>query len=117
LRAKIEIRELDIVQNSFGKNGPTSECGDLPVVRAEAIWKQFGATVALAGVDFDVRHGEIHAVVGENGAGKSTLIRILGGVCRPDSGRIFVAGKPCEFTSPHAAIAAGIVTIPQELRL
>jgi ribose transport system ATP-binding protein len=105
------------VQNSFRKNGPTSERGDLPVARADAIWKQFGATVALAGVDFDVRPGEIHAVVGENGAGKSTLIRILGGVCRPDSGRIFVAGKPCEFTSPHAAIAAGIVTIPQELRL
>jgi ABC-type sugar transport system ATPase subunit len=88
-----------------------------PVVRAHGICKQFAATVALASVDFDVQPGEIHAIVGENGAGKSTLIRILGGVHRPDSGRIFVAGKRCEFASPHEAIAAGIVTIPQELRL
>jgi ABC-type sugar transport system ATPase subunit len=86
-------------------------------VRAEGIRKQFGATVALDGVDFDVAHGEIHAVVGENGAGKSTLIRILGGVHRPDAGRIFVAGALCHFVSPRDAIIAGIVTIPQELRL
>lgn len=86
-------------------------------VRAENISKQFGATVALDGVDFDVGFGELHAVVGENGAGKSTLIRILGGVYRPDRGSIIVDGKPCRFASPHDAIAAGLVTIPQELRL
>jgi ribose transport system ATP-binding protein len=79
--------------------------------------KHFGATLALDAVDFDVDAGEIHAIVGENGAGKSTLIRILGGVHRPDHGEIFVAGRACRFASPHDAIAAGIVTIPQELRL
>jgi ribose transport system ATP-binding protein len=84
---------------------------------AQGITKHFGATAALDGVDFDVAFGEIHAVVGENGAGKSTLIRILGGVHRPDSGRIVVEGTQCHFASPHDAIAAGIVTIPQELRL
>jgi ribose transport system ATP-binding protein len=89
----------------------------LPALRAEAVCKRFDATLALEGVDFDVRSGEIHAVVGENGAGKSTLIRILGGVHRPDSGRIFVSGKRCIFAGPHEAIEAGIVTIPQELRL
>jgi ABC-type sugar transport system ATPase subunit len=88
-----------------------------PAARAEAIGKQFGATLALDGVDFDVAFGEIHAIVGENGAGKSTLIRILGGVHRPDHGQIFVDGRLCHFSSPHDAIAAGIVTIPQELRL
>jgi ribose transport system ATP-binding protein len=88
-----------------------------PAARAEAIGKHFGATVALDGVDFDVDFGEIHAIVGENGAGKSTLIRILGGVHRPDRGDIFVDGRLCHFASPHDAIAAGIVTIPQELRL
>src|SRR5262245_19934037 len=88
-----------------------------PAARAEEIGKEFGATVALDGVDFDVAFGEIHAIVGENGAGKSTLIRILGGVHRPDRGEIFVDGRPCQFASPHDAIAAGIVTIPQELRL
>jgi ribose transport system ATP-binding protein len=83
----------------------------------KGVSKRFGATAALDAVDFDVDAGEIHAIVGENGAGKSTLIRILGGVHRPDHGEIFVAGTACQFASPHDAIAAGIVTIPQELRL
>ena len=81
------------------------------------ISKRYPGVQALNRVDFGCRPGEIHAVVGENGAGKSTLIRILGGVRRPDRGSIFVAGRPCNFASPHDAIAAGIVTIPQELRL
>jgi len=88
-----------------------------PVLRAQGIAKHFDATLALDGVDFEVRPGEIHALVGENGAGKSTLIRILGGVHRPDRGSIYVAGRLSNFASPHDAIAAGIVTIPQELRL
>jgi ABC-type sugar transport system ATPase subunit len=85
--------------------------------RARGICKQFGATRALDNVDFDVLPGEIHALVGENGAGKSTLVRILGGVHRADAGEIAVDGRVCHFNSPHDAIAAGIATIPQELRL
>src|SRR5262250_2168772 len=88
-----------------------------PAVSAESVSKRFGATVALDGVDFDVAFGEIHAIVGENGAGKSTLIRILGGVHRPDRGVARVDGRKRYFSSPHDAIAAGVVTIPQELRL
>jgi ABC-type sugar transport system ATPase subunit len=84
---------------------------------AEDVSKRFGATVALDGVDFAVAFGEIHAVVGENGAGKTTLIRILGGVHRPDRGVVRVDGEERQFVSPRDAIAAGIVTIPQELRL
>lgn len=106
-----------LVENSLGHRVIAASSGGLPVVRADAICKRFDATIALDAVDFDVRPGEIHAVAGENGAGKSTLIRILGGVHPPDSGRIFVSGKACAFASPHEAIAAGIVTIPQELRL
>jgi len=83
----------------------------------KGVTKQFGSTMALDDVDFDVDFGEIHAIVGENGAGKSTLIRILGGVHRPDRGEVFIDDTPCRFSSPHDAIAAGIVTIPQELRL
>jgi ABC-type sugar transport system ATPase subunit len=89
----------------------------VPAASARGIVKHFGATRALDSVDFDVMPGEIHALVGENGAGKSTLVRILGGVHRPDRGEIAVDGKPCHFGSPHDAIAGGIATIPQELRL
>jgi ABC-type sugar transport system ATPase subunit len=84
---------------------------------ARGVSKHFGATQALDRVDFDVLPGEIHALVGENGAGKSTLVRILGGVHRPDDGEIAIDGVPQRFNSPHDAIAAGIATIPQELRL
>ena len=88
-----------------------------PAASARGIAKKFGATRALDNVDFDVMPGEIHALVGENGAGKSTLVRILGGVHRPDAGEVTVDGRVCRFGNPHDAIAAGIATIPQELRL
>src|SRR5215470_9836563 len=88
-----------------------------PAVSVRGIAKQFGATRALDGVDFDVMPGEIHTLVGENGAGKSTLVRILGGVHRPDAGTLAVNGEPRQFGNPHEAIVAGISTIPQELRL
>jgi ABC-type sugar transport system ATPase subunit len=88
-----------------------------PAASLEGVGKAFGATRALDGVDFDVRRGEIHALVGENGAGKSTLIRILGGVHRPDRGVVRLDGEARHLASPREAIAAGIVTIPQELRL
>ena len=84
-----------------------------PAASARGIEKRFGATRALSGVDFEVMPGEIHALVGENGAGKSTLVRILGGVQRPDAGDISVDGRPCHFSNPRDAIAAGIATIPQ----
>jgi ABC-type sugar transport system ATPase subunit len=89
----------------------------MPAASVRAVFKHFGATQALADVDFDVFPGELHALVGENGAGKSTLVRILGGVCRPDRGEIAVDGHVCRFNGPKDAIATGIVTIPQELRL
>ena len=79
--------------------------------------KLYAGTPAIENVDFELRRGEIHALVGENGAGKSTLIRILGGAHRPDRGEVSVDDTPRRFSSPHDAIAAGIVTIPQELRL
>jgi ribose transport system ATP-binding protein len=84
---------------------------------AQNVRKRFGATAALDGVDFEVKAGEIHALVGENGAGKSTLVRILGGLFRPDEGHVAIGGRECRLSSPHDAIASGVVTIPQELHL
>ncbi|HEX4768264.1 MAG TPA: sugar ABC transporter ATP-binding protein [Lichenihabitans sp.] len=71
----------------------------------------------LAGIDLEVRAGEVHAIVGENGAGKSTLIKILGGVHQPDAGEVIVDGAPRRLRSPRDALAAGIVVIHQELSL
>src|SRR5215475_5651427 len=88
-----------------------------PAVSASHVAKRFGATTALDDVSFNVTAGEIHALVGENGAGKSTLMRILDGVHRPDAGTVAIDGMPCRLASPRDAIAAGIVMIPQELRL
>jgi ribose transport system ATP-binding protein len=88
-----------------------------PAASVLGVSKNFGATRALIDVNFDVFAGEVHALVGENGAGKSTLVRVLSGVHRPDQGEITVDGQVCHFKGPREAIAAGIVTIPQELRL
>ncbi len=75
--------------------------------------KAFGRTQALKSVDFDLRPGEVHALLGENGAGKSTLIRILAGDHLPDSGQIILDGKPVAFRHPSEALAAGIGFVHQ----
>jgi ABC-type sugar transport system ATPase subunit len=85
-----------------------------PRLRVEGIRKQYPGVQALAGVEFDVRAGEVHVLVGENGAGKSTLIKILSGAVRPDEGRIFIDGSETVLTDPHSAQIHGIATIHQE---
>ena len=88
-----------------------------PVIEARGVAKRFTGTQALDDVAFAVAPGEVHALVGENGAGKSTLIKLLGGVYAPDSGEIRVGGAPRRFRDPAEALAAGIVVIPQEIRV
>jgi simple sugar transport system ATP-binding protein len=85
----------------------------LGVLAAHAIRKQFVRTLALDGVDFCARSGEIHALVGENGAGKSTLINIFAGRLRPDSGEATLDGVPLRAGSPEAALRAGIAVVYQ----
>jgi ABC-type sugar transport system ATPase subunit len=88
-----------------------------PILELRDITKTFPGVRALDGVHFDVRVGEVHALLGENGAGKSTLIKIVSGVYQPDEGELLVNGEPVRFASPLDAQAAGIATIYQELLL
>jgi ribose transport system ATP-binding protein len=81
------------------------------------IAKRFGPTQALAGVDLELRPGEIHALVGENGAGKSTLMKVLSGAVRPDAGRMTLDGQPYAPTGPQDARRHGVAMIYQELTL
>ena len=81
------------------------------------ITKAFGGVRVVEGVSFDVRPGEVHALLGENGAGKSTLIKIMSGVQHADGGEMRVDGQVRRFASPREARAAGIATVHQELLL
>jgi len=91
--------------------------GDEPIFEARDVTKRFGRVVALRGVDFDLRAGEVHAIVGDNGAGKSTLIKILSGVMQPTSGEILIDGQPVSLGSPREARSHGIETVYQDLAL
>ena len=86
-------------------------------IEMTGVTKRFGDLVANDGVDFAVRKGEIHALIGENGAGKSTLMSILYGLLRPDAGTIRVRGEEVAFHSPIDAIAAGLGMVHQSFRL
>jgi ribose transport system ATP-binding protein len=86
-------------------------------VRMVEISKSFGGVQALAHVDFSVRYGEVHALLGENGAGKSTLLKILRGVLQADSGRIEIGGEALPAPSADAIRRAGVAMIFQEMSL
>lgn len=87
------------------------------IVEMKNIIKSFGSNKVLKNVSLTIKGGEICALIGENGAGKSTLMNILGGVCKMDSGKIYLDGKEVEFESPAESLNAGIAFIHQELNL
>ena len=82
-----------------------------------SIQKAFFGVPANDNIDFNVRWGEVHALLGENGAGKSTLCSVLAGLYRPDAGEIVIDGTPVQFRSPHDALAAGVGMVYQHFRL
>ena len=88
-----------------------------PVLELRGITKQFPGVLANDHVDFDLRKGEVHALLGENGAGKSTLMNILYGLYSPDEGQVLINGQPVEISSPHDAIARGIGMVHQHFML
>lgn len=86
-------------------------------VGLRGIHKSFKTVRALQGVDFVIRSGEVHALLGENGAGKTTLMKIMSGLTRPDSGTIEIDGNPVEFSSPFDAGKCGIGMVHQHFML
>jgi len=87
------------------------------ILELKGITKSFPGVLANKDIDFELRKGEIHALVGENGAGKSTLMKIISGIQKPDEGEIFFMGEPIIFNSPRDSISVGIIMIYQHFQL
>ncbi len=92
-----------------------AEAASIVVMRG--MTKRFGTTVANDAIDFDLRPGEIHGLLGENGSGKTTLMSLLYGLHQPEAGEIRLAGELVRIRSPGDALARGIAMIPQRFRL
>ena len=88
-----------------------------PLLELRGIEKRYGAVRALAGVDFDVRAGEVVALAGDNGAGKSTLVKVITGVGPADAGEIAFDGRPVRIATPHDAATLGVAAVYQDLAL
>lgn len=85
------------------------------VLEARNIVKRYGSVEALSGASFEVRSGEVTAMIGDNGAGKSTLVKSMTGVIQPNSGELLLDGERVVFDTPTAARSAGIETVYQDL--
>lgn len=89
----------------------------IPFIEMTGIDKAFSGNQVLTNVDFEIKHGEIHALMGENGAGKSTLVKVLTGIHPRDNGVVKLDGKEVTFTNPKEAEEKGIIVIHQELNI
>lgn len=108
---------LNRVRKTADDAAPFKGGGGAALLVVESVHKRFPGVHALKGVSFEVRAGEIHALVGENGAGKSTLMRILAGVHPPDGGSIRIDGNPVTIGSPAEGLRLGIAMVYQDTRL
>jgi ABC-type uncharacterized transport system ATPase subunit len=99
--------------NTPDKNNQQSQL----VIEMRGIVKQFPGVIANDHVDFELRRGEIHALLGENGAGKSTLMNVLAGLYQQEAGTVLINGQPTRFSSPGDAIEAGIGMVHQHFML
>jgi D-xylose transport system ATP-binding protein len=90
---------------------------DTPLLELRGVSKSFGSVQALTDVDFEVRNGEVMALVGDNGAGKSTLIKTIAGIHGADSGEIVFEGKRAHISGPKDAAHLGIEVVYQDLAL
>ena len=90
---------------------------DTPLLALKGVSKSFGPVQALDGVDFEVRAGEVVALVGDNGAGKSTLVKTVAGIHSPDAGELAFEGRSVQVDGPTDAVRLGIATVYQDLAL
>lgn len=111
---------IEAVNAPAEQTGPARDPGAsevVPLLEARGIVKSFGHVEALRGADFEVRHHEIVALMGDNGAGKSTLVKILSGVIVPDGGELRIDGAAVSVRSPAEARLLGVETVYQDLAL
>jgi simple sugar transport system ATP-binding protein len=108
---------MDVSLNEERRAPGAEPEGPPALVRMHGIVKEFPGVRANDGVDFDVRAGEVHALLGENGAGKSTLMHLLAGLLRPTAGSIEIHGEPVALTSPRIAIEHRVGMVHQHFRL
>jgi len=106
-----------VTTGSVGREAAREAAHGAPALAMAQISKRFGANLVLDGVDFEVRAGEVHALLGENGAGKTTLMRIANGLETRDAGTISVRGVPVPMSSPAEAIARGVAMVHQHFML
>ena len=102
---------------SFDREEPRTVADDTPLLQLRGITKSFGSVQALTDVDFEVRSGEVMALVGDNGAGKSTLIKCIAGIHGYDDGEIFFEGEPVSIHGPKDSAGLGIEVVYQDLAL
>ena len=112
---KLTRRRHEVGKTRSGLN-ETSKGGEV-VIRMEGVVKRFPDVVANDHIDFELKAGEIHALLGENGAGKTTLMNVLYGIYRPDEGKIYVGGERAEIKSPRDAIYLGLGMVHQHFML
>src|SRR5690348_4532993 len=98
-------------------SGRNATVNDTPLLELRGITKSFGSVQALTDVDFEVRNGEVMALVGDNGAGKSTLIKCVAGTHTADSGEIFFEGEAVHIHGPKDSARLGIEVVYQDLAL
>jgi D-xylose transport system ATP-binding protein len=105
------------VTDTLAQPTPPPVTSAVPTLEARDISKSFGSVQALTDVDFEVRSGEVMALVGDNGAGKSTLIKCLAGIYSIDEGEVFFDGEPVSISGPKDAARLGIEVVYQDLAL
>ena len=90
---------------------------DTPLLAMQGVGKDYGGVAALKDINFDLKRGEVHAILGENGAGKSTLVKILSGAVMPTRGEIRLEGQLIQITGPAQSRRFGIAMVYQETSL